>query len=96
MIQINTLHDQFEIYAKKQDISSEKRENGMAVEKWDFPPKSSNVDTYGILIWNPKDKRKVTLMKNRQTPFKNNWYNLDGNHGAKKKTRPYGPLARVS
>ena len=26
--------------------STEKRESGMALDKWDFPPESGNVDTY--------------------------------------------------
>ena len=33
-------------YAKKRDILSEKRENGMALKKRDFMPESGNVDTY--------------------------------------------------
>ena len=40
---IDTFHDQCEI-RKKQDILTEKRENGMALEKWNFLPESDDVD----------------------------------------------------
>ena len=39
----DTFHDQCEI-RKKQDILTEKRENGMALVKWNFLPESDNVD----------------------------------------------------
>ena len=35
-------------YAQKRDILTEKWENGMALEKWDFLPESGNVVTYDI------------------------------------------------